>query len=227
MKIFLTSTAVTSLLSLSPVHAATIIDVVGDEGIADGLTGGANNAASDNALTGSNNLGGRTEGDDFLAYTASLNDFVSFSFSIPVGATITSATLEIDITDDDGRTLTIYEGASKAVGVGVTIGVTTPVGDNGGPGDWRAVNTLTSGGARPAGNTSPGNIDHSFAIPAGLFADMETDGELILDAAWSSTGGGFWASNRAKLTIETIPEPSSTGLALLGLALAVQRRKRA
>ncbi len=162
-----------------------------------------------------------SDADGFIAFSSNLNDFVSFNFTIPSGKKINKAWIEIDITDDDNRTLTLYEGAGKAVGAGTTIGATTGAGDNGAPGSWRAISEKTT-------STSGinGNQDNRFQLPSSLFANMEDTGALTVDGEWNVTSGGVFGSNRARLIIQTIPEPATLGLLVLGGGVLLARRRR-
>jgi len=212
------------VIAAGDVFAGTITVVVGDETIPDGSTLGFTNADSDGSLTGMLTDARSTSPrpDNFFEFDSDHDDFVTFNFAIPVGEVISSATLDIDITDDDNMVLTITEDVS-----GTEIGETSlTVGNQGSPGPWRAINFDNTGNPR-TDNTTPGNIDHQFSVPATLFPAMQLTGQLVLDGSWSGTNG-VYGSNRAKLTITTVPEPSSLALGVLGmlsLAFAARRRR--
>lgn len=134
----------------------------------------------------------------------------------PITDTITSATFSMDITDDDFSMLTF------TTENGQNIGSTNTQGDTPGApsGYWYAID-------------EGGNIDTTLTIA--LDADERTDlasGQYTLNGEWSVGAGGsdylngLFASNRAKLEIETIPEPSSMVLLTGALAACILLYRR-
>lgn len=133
----------------------------------------------------------------------------------PITDTITSARFSIDITDDDYNLLTFTTENGQNIGSTNTQGNTS-----GAPsGYWYAID-------------EGGNIDTTLTIA--LDADELTDlasGQYTLNGEWTVGPGsdnlnGLFASNRAKLEIEAIPEPSSMALLTGALAACVLLYRR-
>jgi hypothetical protein len=133
------------------------------------------------------------------AQLMNFDETVSLDFNYaPVSVDqIVSATLTIDTFDSDGRRLDLSAG-------GVYIGGTANSGDVGAPpSTWHGLGTAD-------------NVDNTFAIPETLFSDL-ADGSFSVTGDWSSTANGWWGGNRAILTINAVPEPTSFALAAFGL----------
>jgi len=210
----------------APLSMTTVL--LGDPNIADDIdtTTVPGEIATDGSLSA--NLPGALS-INAVPFSQSLDDFLTFNYSPLEQDKIISATLNLDITDSDGRLLTL-----SADSDGTVLGTTADSGDNasGGFGTWRAVNVHGDGtltGMPNPGGFNGGNLDNLFNIPMSLFGDL-ADGTFVVDGVWAGNlTVGVFASNRAILTITSIPEPSSlmlTGGAAIFLVGRVRRRKR-
>ena len=197
------ATAIAALAAV-PAQAVTITHQIGTpaSNCATGCTGVGN------TLTGMLGL-------DATGFIEAFDFAIQFEYG-PVSQTILSAFIEIDLIDADGGLLSLFAGGSNA---GPLIGIATGL-DQGLPGPFRGL------GVGPP-NAS---VDNLIVIPPGLFPDL-ADGVFqvfLEDTIGGDDGLTFWASNRAKLTIDLVPEPSTALLALTGLCIlaAVGRHPR-
>ena len=158
----------------------------------------ATTAQSDGTLTGLVDA----RPDNYVPF----NDGITIDFSLgAIPGNVIGATFTMDVTDGDGRVATLLSGG------GVNLGSFQYLGNNGTPGPWRAI-----GG--------PNNVDHPFVLPSSVFNDLE-DGDFQVNVSWNGSGGVF-GSNRAILSVTSVPEPASIGLGLLGCTALVLRRRR-
>jgi len=213
--------------STSPCCATVVSTVVvlGDETIPDGIdtTTPAGQTATDSSLSAMHPAAAPT---NFVNFAESFDNFLVFDYNPIAASRILAATLSIDITDADGRILTLTADSD-----GTVLGSTLDSGDNGGGsfGNWRAVNVWADGslpGTTPNPDPVPGgNLDNIFVLPDTLISDL-ADGKFIVDGSWTNPSGGVFASNRAVLEIFSIPEPASGWWLILGTCLTVHQTRR-
>ncbi|CAA6677614.1 MULTISPECIES: sulfatase-like hydrolase/transferase [unclassified Lentimonas] len=121
---------------------------------------------------------------------------LDFTFTYPAFTQdIYSATFYIDLSDDDGNTLSFVTDS------GQSLGPTATLNDSGNPSTfWAAIDAQANG-----------NVDSALAIvlDAAEIADLQ-DGSYTLSGTWdaSASPNGLFASNRAKLVIEFDPPAS-------------------
>lgn len=218
-----TDTAGNNATNIAAANGATLTSlIVSDGGAGDGPngTGGATDvydAARFVVTNGGGSEGSFTSGGVTVDYADAGLDF-TFTYSLPGGTTagdILSAVFHFDISDDDDGSLTF------TTDNGQNIGSTSTLGNYGTKPSqyWAAV-----------GDGTAGNIDSSLAVTldANERADL-LDGSYKLSGAWANANSSaFYGSNRAKLVIDVVPEPSTFVLAAIGiagLALLARRRK--